>query len=303
MFKTFKKALALVVIISFMFLIPGDSKIMANETIAVPNKVIVFKIGDKNYYEQEVGKEARKVAMDVAPYIDKARTFVPVRYLGNALGVGDDRINWDEKTRTAILKGRHELKLTIGNQKMLKDNVAVEMDVSPQVIPPGRTMLPARYVAEGLGFKVEWDSERKLVVAYPEGQERPDISQILALINKKAQSLKITSESDLTPEVIQKIRETEKIVSIAKWTAIEPKYHARYVEAIKRDFEKAAIIPPEGQPIQVKSIVISDKLFYSDGKGWKVYRVIVNGNEIWDVNVIFTGKDFEAFVAWKIGTI
>lgn len=185
MMNNLKKALALLVIMSFMFLIPGDSRVVADETIAVPNKVIVFKIGDKNYYEQEVGKEARKVAMDVAPYIDKARTYVPVRYLGNALGVGDEKINWDNGTRTAILKGKHELKLTIGNQKMLKDNTVVEMDVAPQVIPPGRTMLPARYVAEGLGFKVEWDSERKLVIAYPEGQEKPNISQILKLLGEE----------------------------------------------------------------------------------------------------------------------
>ena len=53
------------------------------------------------------------------------------------------------------------------------------MDVAPMIVNPGRTMLPARWVAEGLGFEVGWDAERQLVIAYPKGQPQPDLKAVL----------------------------------------------------------------------------------------------------------------------------
>jgi hypothetical protein len=53
--------------------------------------------------------------------------------------------------------------LTIGSKTMYVNGRPVEMDVAPEIIPPGRTMLPVRFVAEGLGCEVEWlEAERKV---------------------------------------------------------------------------------------------------------------------------------------------
>jgi len=125
------------------------------------------------------------VKMDAAPMISNDRTFVPVRFLGNALGVDDNNIVWDNSSRTAILKGKNELKLTIGSKTMTVNNEKRAMDVAPIIVDPGRTMLPARYVAEGLGFTVDWDDQNRLVVVYPEGSEKPDLQAILAKIKSQ----------------------------------------------------------------------------------------------------------------------
>jgi len=60
-----------------------------------------FKIGAKSYYS------ARQVfPMDVAPFIESGRTFVPVRFLAYAVGVPEDGVSWDAATRTVRLENR-----------------------------------------------------------------------------------------------------------------------------------------------------------------------------------------------------
>ena len=163
--------------------VPGH--LQANETVVTPNKLIVFKIGDLNYYTQEIGSEqVNSVKMDAAPMISNDRTFVPVRFLGNALGVDDNNIVWDNSSRTAILKGKNELKLTIGRKAITVNSQEKAIDVAPMIVDPGRTMLPARYVAEGLGYIVEWDAENQLVIAYPEGQPKPDFKKVIEIIKQ-----------------------------------------------------------------------------------------------------------------------
>jgi len=86
------------------------------------------------------------------------------------------------------LQGKSKLELTIGSKMMTKDNQSSIMDVAP-MITNSRTMLPARYVAEGLGFTVDWDATNQLVIAYPEGQQKPDMTAILEKINPTMQEL------------------------------------------------------------------------------------------------------------------
>jgi len=91
--------------------------------------------------------------MDVAPYITNGRTFVPVRYLADALGA---TTAWDATTQTVTLtKGSNTVVLTIGSTTETVNGTAQTMDVAPTIVN-SRTMLPARWVAEALGATVGW---------------------------------------------------------------------------------------------------------------------------------------------------
>jgi hypothetical protein len=46
----------------------------------------------------------------------------------------------------------------------------------------GRTYLPARYIAEGLGFEVDWDGKNSAVICWPKGSVRPDVSDVIDYI-------------------------------------------------------------------------------------------------------------------------
>ncbi|MBO8158444.1 copper amine oxidase N-terminal domain-containing protein [Thermosyntropha sp.] len=149
--------------------------------LKAPNKIVIFKIGDSYYYEQNIDTKVKnKVKMDTAPFIKNSRTYVPVRFLGNALGIDDNHIGWNGDTREVILEGAAKIRLKIGSKVMIVDNRRVVMDVAP-IISNARTMLPARWVAENLGFKVDWDNANRLVIVYPKEKSRPtndDISNI-----------------------------------------------------------------------------------------------------------------------------
>lgn len=56
----------------------------------------------------------------------------------------------------------HEIVLTIGEKTAVVFGKRVTNDVAPLIVKD-RTMLPARFVAESLGAKVEWDEEKELV--------------------------------------------------------------------------------------------------------------------------------------------
>ncbi|WP_416358843.1 stalk domain-containing protein [Desulforamulus putei] len=143
-------------------------------------KSVVFVEGKNEYF---VNGQTPGVKMDAAPYISQNRTFVPVRYLGNALGVVNENIAWDTKTSKAKLTlGSRSAELTIGKKQIISNGKVVEADVAPE-LKSGRTYLPARFVAEALGYRVDFIDG--LVVCYPEGSQKPDISAVKQYINQQ----------------------------------------------------------------------------------------------------------------------
>ena len=134
---------------------------------------VVFIEGRSEYF---VDGNTPGVKMDAAPYISQDRTFVPVRFLGNALGVTNENIFWDTETSKAkLVLGSRSAELTIGKIELLAGSQAKTMDVAPE-LKNARTYLPARFVAEALGYQVDFIDG--LVVCYPEGTEKPDVSAV-----------------------------------------------------------------------------------------------------------------------------
>lgn len=96
------------------------------------------------------------MTMDLAPFLDPVTglTYIPVRYLGTALGA---TVAWDAANQTITLtKPGYVVVLTVGSPVMVVNGQALSMDAAPQVMPPGRTVLPASWVAEAFGFHVTW---------------------------------------------------------------------------------------------------------------------------------------------------
>lgn len=173
-----RKFFAFIVIVALaIILVPWLNPARAEQVDVYQNdqlvKSVVFKIGVPYYV---VNGQTPGVKMDVAPFIEKDRTFVPVRFLGNALGIADSNITWDGPTQTATLKGAKALSMTIGKAQVTSDGQTKAIDVAPMLVDPGRTMLPARFVAEGLGYQVDWDEATQTVVCWPVGQAKPDVS-------------------------------------------------------------------------------------------------------------------------------
>jgi hypothetical protein len=128
-----------------------------------PKELIKFKLGEKSYTVLSEGRETVQ-AMDVAPFVSSGRTFVPIRFLANALGIHNEDINWDsEKNMVTLMLDQTTVNLTIGSKELIVNGETTLMDVSP-IAKDGRTFLPARYVAEAFGYQVDWDPQFPLDV-------------------------------------------------------------------------------------------------------------------------------------------
>jgi hypothetical protein len=128
-----------------------------------------FEIGTATYSVLSAGdttainNKPEVKTMDVAPYIKGARTYVPVRYLAYSLGVAEDAVTWDGNSRkVGISKNNTNIALVIGSPVMQVNKKPITMDASPE-ITGDRTFLPARWVAEALGAKVEWDDATRTI--------------------------------------------------------------------------------------------------------------------------------------------
>lgn len=118
---------------------------------------------------------------DAAPFIRDGRTFVPVRFLAYALGVSEEGIIWDAATQTVTLTmGAVSVRLRTGSPFIVVSDVPREMDVTPLIVPPGRVVLPARFVAEAFGFEVGWDPSHRAVLIGPPGR-LPGVPPMLAV--------------------------------------------------------------------------------------------------------------------------
>lgn len=101
--------------------------------------------------------------MDVAPYNKEGRTYIPVRYVADTLGVTEDNIVWNSVSRKVfITKNSIGVQLQEGSNNLLVDGKIMKMDVTP-ALKNGRMMLPIRYVTEAFGSAIFWDQGQQLI--------------------------------------------------------------------------------------------------------------------------------------------
>lgn len=143
--------------------VPGDSGFFDRvELIRVgegPAGRIAFRIGRSEYSTVKM-----TVPMDAAPFLENGRAYVPVRYLAEALGVPGDRVVWSQSARAAtIFFGDVNVTFALGGNIAYVNEKPLKMDVVP-VLRESRMYLPARYLAEAAGCRVDWDPNEKAVI-------------------------------------------------------------------------------------------------------------------------------------------
>jgi len=128
--------------------------------------VLQFHIGSTDY-----SVNGQVQSMDTAPMISEGRTLLPIRYVATPLGA---IVSWDQAQQmVTVTLGSKTIQLVIGQGSATVNGATVPIDpanpdVTAVIIPPGRTMLPMRFVAENLGCQVNWNAAQQIVtVTYP----------------------------------------------------------------------------------------------------------------------------------------
>ncbi|OIQ11568.1 copper amine oxidase N-terminal domain-containing protein [Neomoorella thermoacetica] len=138
------------------FLLALTLALTAGGVAEAKNLNVDFTIGYNvfGYVTPENTRKAVNCKMDVTPFIENGRTYVPVRYLAYGLGVAEKDVNWDEASQTVTLSMEGTtVKLQVGSKTIYVNGKPQEMDVTP-LLRNGRVFLPARFVAEAFGYKV-----------------------------------------------------------------------------------------------------------------------------------------------------
>jgi len=98
------------------------------------------------------------IVMDALPYLKNSRLYVSARFCARAFGIPDANIMWDGTTGTArIIAGSRVIQMTIGSNVMSVNGASIVMDTVPEIVPPGRVMLPIGWLAQALGAQATWD--------------------------------------------------------------------------------------------------------------------------------------------------
>lgn len=129
--------------------------------------LLVFQIGN---YMYAAGKANRTDFSqgnivdnnrNAVPYITNGHTMIPIRCLIEGLG---GTVDWDPTLNGArcTLNGI-TIVMPIGSEYAYVNGAPVKM-TTPAIVSNGRTMIPVRFVAENLGYDVDWISDGSFVV-------------------------------------------------------------------------------------------------------------------------------------------
>ncbi|MDW7672346.1 MAG: stalk domain-containing protein [Bacillota bacterium] len=134
--------------------VPGD-ELSTNLPFSPSQVEIVLNVGQ---YAFSVNGQQQQ--MDAQPMIFQGRTLLPIRYITEALGAA---ITWKgDEQKVTIIEGERVIELWVNKNMAMVNGQPVPVDagntqVTPLIVPPGRTMLPLRFVTESLGCQLEWD--------------------------------------------------------------------------------------------------------------------------------------------------
>lgn len=98
--------------------------------------------------------------MDVSPVITEGRVMLPVKYVAEPLGAS--AVYDPIEKKVTVTSADKVIELWIGKNTASVNGEDVMIDPSnpnvvPYILPPGRTMMPLRFIGEQLGCTVNWD--------------------------------------------------------------------------------------------------------------------------------------------------
>lgn len=101
----------------------------------------------------------KELKPEVAPRIVNNITLVPIRIVSEELG---SKVSWEQATqKITIEKNNVKIEMNIGQKTVKLNGNAMELEAAPMLAPPGTTLVPVRFIGEGMGMEVNWNSANR----------------------------------------------------------------------------------------------------------------------------------------------
>ncbi|WP_250228535.1 copper amine oxidase N-terminal domain-containing protein [Anaeropeptidivorans aminofermentans] len=161
--------------------LPADTSINTRDFFTVPGirekyiNVTTAATGENNQFSNVVkvtiGNPVILIGQDqytmpVSAYVSTRSnsTMVPVRFISNALGLADEKVKWDDASKTVTVDaGTRIVQFQIGNTNYLANGVSIPM-TSPDGLPVAaeitneRSFVPFRALGDAFNITVAWDA-------------------------------------------------------------------------------------------------------------------------------------------------
>ena len=99
---------------------------------------------------------------DTAPFIINSSTYVPIRFISEALNINN--IKWDPTSNSVTIKNKNTtLILFINKNYAYINNEYKQLDAAP-IIANSRTFVPIRFISECFNTTVNWDNDTQTVI-------------------------------------------------------------------------------------------------------------------------------------------
>lgn len=103
----------------------------------------------------------QQIDFDTPPIVQNGRTLVPMRKIFEKLGF---TVEWNENAKSITgKKDTTEIIMDIGSTNAYTNDILFKLDTPPVVIN-SRAYVPLRFIAEGAGADVKWDTSSKSVL-------------------------------------------------------------------------------------------------------------------------------------------
>ncbi|MGQ8873180.1 leucine-rich repeat domain-containing protein [Paenibacillus sp. TSA_86.1] len=113
----------------------------------------------------------RAYALGAAPFIDKGRTYVPLRFVSEQLNA---RVNWNSDTREAVITQENlTIRWSVGN-KQAAINDELIMNDAPLLMKDGNAYVPVRFISEQLHTTVGYIANSKTILIFENKPQAED---------------------------------------------------------------------------------------------------------------------------------
>jgi len=147
----------------------------------------------------DVNIDRMPLQMDVEPATINGRTMIPMRSIFEALGA---EIEWNSYTKgITAQKDEKTIVLYLNDTNAYINGISYPLDAPPITID-GRTMVPARFVAESLDCQVCWDSYEKCVSIFTDESDAAIYTEEL----KEKQAVRKAEEARIAAEKAEQAR-------------------------------------------------------------------------------------------------
>ena len=99
---------------------------------------------------------------DAPPFITNSSTYVPIRFISEALNI--DNIKWDASSKSVTIKDKNTTVVLFVNKNYAYINNEYTQLTNNALISNSRTFVPIRFIAECFNTKVNWDKSSQTVI-------------------------------------------------------------------------------------------------------------------------------------------